>query len=907
MRNGVMSTRALIPEAPKASTSAAQDRWLRGPGTEMEPHALGSLGEDEALLHPSVTSSQGAPPSPPPHWSGRHTDFVGLPAEAGSPHIADGDEMRALATRVLVRELLPRLGLDPARIVVRVDGQAQRRLEARQANGLQENATIHLHPQRYHPKTSFGRTLLAHEAVHVAQREGSVAGDVEQAEHEADAIAEALVHGGVVRRPLIALPSAVAAASAATETRAASTPADNGDLGALVRSTHEGELALMRRALSYGVFDWVITDDDVRDVLRILESLPFPTQIEMVSALEEPFPARLAGNVNPVHFKRFRTPILAAYCALVRRGNVAALQDDPFAGMAFTGLTPEEHYGLREVLAAFLPTPRGAAWLSGLKELQRAQVDDVQHNKPDYDEREQRQRATEDERKRKAEKVEDAQTLKARTDDVGGFLAEARRKLTYRALDWAITNGEARSLLDGAGRFADEPAVLRAIVNSLEGDGLMDRWVDNVPVEDLYTDVPAAGARSALSRRQMLLKLLVLRPAWKNARMAEELLSYGLFDWAITDEDAFLASQLIKALPERVREGVYADEDYAKRLDEELSRSMKKSRSANYYTGGEGGSDLQSIKAQLLEDPLWTKEQMSRLRMLIQMARAADEARWVFAQSKDRFGHKGSTLPVLYADAEFFNRVVQAFGLYVPVGWRRPDGAIDKGRTEYVAEQLEGKPFGSDNIFAWAWRYVRYLVQHTGDLHVQIIGDTVVGGRRTRLRRGAAYAGRCAGGRRVQARRGAGRSGLARQCADPEHDAGAARHAGDAVGRRQHQLPAGEPEVPKRRRERARPASTPTIPDRELEAQEHRDATAHRVARAQRRAADRSRRDARVRADPVVESVSSTSHPTPPRRASRRCPRASLQGSWSFSSKACSPRPRRRISLSPPVKCCSWA
>ncbi len=716
--------------APKSAAPATDAQVLRRASVHETPETQSAGASDYASFEPGgslVGTLAPKPPSPPEN--GRVVNFAGLRTQGASPRIDDQDEMRALATRQLFRELLPRLGIDPERLVIRVDLDAQRQLDARQATGLQENATIYLHPQRFRPNTAFGRYLVAHETVHAAQRANDVDCDVTAAEGEAHAIAQAFVRDGSVRKPVLALASSVAAAFVGSEADA--TTSAGADLEGLARENHESELSLMRKALSYGVFDWAITDDDVKDVLRVLESMAFQTQIELVRALEDPFPQRLADNTSPVHFKRFRTSILAAYCALVRRkSGVDALRDDPFAGMDFTALTPEEHYALREVIAAFRLTARGKTWYAGLKDRHLlGNVEDILNTVPQYDEKEQRGRAVEQERKRQKERAEEAEILKARTGDVAKFLEDARQKLTYHVVDWAITDGEVRSLLDDVAKFAEQPATLRAIVNSLEDDSLMDRWVDNVPVDDLYTDAPIAGALTSMSRRRMLLKLLVLRPPWKNVRMAEDLLSYGLFDWAITDEDAFFASQLVKALPERVRAGFYADGKYAGRLDEEQSLSMKKGRAANYYTGGDDGKDLQSIKAQLLDDGVWSKEQMGRLRQLIQMARAADEGPWVFAQSKNRFSGKSGTLPALYADVEFFQRVVQSFALFLPVGFRRPDGgAIDIGRTEYVPETVEGKPFGSDNVFASIGRYVRYLIDHTGDLQVQIIGDTVVGG-----------------------------------------------------------------------------------------------------------------------------------------------------------------------------------
>lgn len=721
LRSTPASTRTVHRRAPEHETD---DFDREGDfRASVESHDVGTLASGRPTPPPA------APPSPPLPPVGPRRDFTDLYPRA--PHnISDQDLARAIITRVLLDELAPRLGLDPSRLSIRVDAAAEAQTNAAGASGLQEGTTILLHPQRYRPGTTFGRYLLAHEAAHAAQRhtltriaqedDGNV---VVAAEREADVIARAYAVGAEVRKPAVALVTTTAAAYTGTDDT--STPVvGDADFSGLVRSNHARELSVMTKALSYGVFDWAVTDGDVKDVLRILEAQPFEVQIALVLALEDKFAKRLADNISPVHFKRFRTPILAAYSALLRlpRG-VDALHDDPFAGMDFTAITPEEHHALREIIPKFVATERGKHWYAGLKERHLLEhVEDVLSRESSYDETKALGAAAQKERDRQKQLQENAEILKNKKSSVNKFLDEAREKLAYHPTDWAITDGETRSLIDKVAEFASQPSTLRAIVDSLESDNLMDRWVDNIPVDDLYTDKPIIGAPERVSRRKMLLKLLVLRPAWKNSRMAESLLSYGLLDWAITDEDAFLAFQLVKALPERSRASLLADAKYADRLDEEQSRSMKKGRTSNFYTGGEDGKDLRTLKAQLLEDEVWSKEQMTRLRQLMQMARAADEGPWLFAQSKTRFTQMNSTLPALYADADFFARVVQGFGLYIPRGFRRPDGAVDAGREQYVPETVQGKPFGSDNFLATAWRYVRYLASHTGNL--KIFGDT---------------------------------------------------------------------------------------------------------------------------------------------------------------------------------------
>ncbi|MEU6667878.1 DUF4157 domain-containing protein [Streptomyces sp. NPDC046727] len=53
----------------------------------------------------------------------------------------------------------------------------------------------------------------------------------------------------------------------------------------------------------------------------------------------------------------------------------------------------------------------------------------------------------------------------------------------------------------------------------------------------------------------------------------EELLSYGLFDWAITDEDALRALSLVKALPRFQQAVVFARADLAQRLRDNLPKN----------------------------------------------------------------------------------------------------------------------------------------------------------------------------------------------------------------------------------------------------------------------------------------------------------------------------------------------
>src|SRR5262249_27012259 len=248
------------------------------------------------------------------------------------------------------------------------DAHAARQLETRRASGLQQGDTILLHPQRYRPRTEAGRFLLAHEAVHVAQRRARLPAGRAAAGDGARLLPPGFVSGRRVERPLVALPVA--------EIALFEGPDPDQAFADLLRDNHDDELDRIRDSLSYGVFDWAITDGDVADVLRIMEPLPFPTQVALVGTLKVPFPERFASNISPVHFKRYRTSILAAYDAITQQ-NPSYLQDNPFDGMDFSAIVPAEHDALRRILPAFTGTARGRAWLARQPKQMLARLDDI--------------------------------------------------------------------------------------------------------------------------------------------------------------------------------------------------------------------------------------------------------------------------------------------------------------------------------------------------------------------------------------------------------------------------------------------------------------------------------------------------------------------------------------------------
>lgn len=93
------------------------------------------------------------------------------PEAAAGAHdgVADHYRAREAAWRDEAAPLAERLQIAP---VIRADGEARERTEARGARGLAIGNTIYLHPDAIAPGTAEGRRVLVHELVHIAQAQG---------------------------------------------------------------------------------------------------------------------------------------------------------------------------------------------------------------------------------------------------------------------------------------------------------------------------------------------------------------------------------------------------------------------------------------------------------------------------------------------------------------------------------------------------------------------------------------------------------------------------------------------------------------------------------------------------------------------------------------------------------------
>jgi hypothetical protein len=642
-------------------------------------------------------------------------DFSLLESRSLPRNVRDDDPARATITRLLIEELAPLLGIDPQRIVVHADAGALSRLGPRRAAGLQDQGEVFLHPQHYRPQDDSGRYLLAHELTHAAQRRvdgHSNPNDdgLRPAEHEADLVARAFVRRQALPRPSVSLGSTVAAefsgdpsnaiAALGTEEQHAgpSLDAQRKELDGLVAQTRTSELARMIDLLSYGLFDWAVTDGDVTEVLRILMTLNMVGARSLVAALPLKYRHRLLDNLDTDHYKHHRAEVLAVYW------GSSPEELKPFSGELRKAFETMDLRGLASIEAAAaqyaLKNIDEAAVRALRDSKHRDEIETILAFVPD--EREEARLLEEQLQQDTSVRAERAAAQKAYTTGPhANVLAALVRQIAVQVGDSQFSTQRAMNVLEKLLPFANLKVELRAIADHLAGVRIipndnpgdkpeyeerfdyLDRLIRFVRVDDLYGD----------SRMQrMFFLLLTFRPAYKNSQLAEELTNDSRFILVsllmkalvdpftdrVTSEDAYLAFLLVKAMPASSRKAFFSIEggDRWKLVMDRLSQQQRESEALNLYSGGAGDSDRNALLAQLLADDVWKPEATARLDGLIRMAIAAGEHEFVFTLSKQRNAYA----------TDWLKPYVDKYRLFDP----KAGGAGGRPRTEYSPELLEG-------------------------------------------------------------------------------------------------------------------------------------------------------------------------------------------------------------------------
>lgn len=575
--------------APSQPETKVETGALRRPHAAVGGRAgVRRNGSGSESKHAAVVDSPAQPPTdaapitPAPDGSREQTgrDFAHVRTVV---NIADPDPQRAEATRQLLELLAAQLGLRADRVEIRVDAEAERRTWQSGARGLMDGGVVYLNPKSYRPGTREGRYLLGHEVAHAAQRaKPSPARSVtpsRTAELEAHAIGEAFALNRRVEPVLVALPAYTVAADAGPR------PVVEAET---VKVTRAEELKRIRKLLETGFFDWAITDGDVEEILGILATMAFATAKAVVGALSPNERYDLVNNIASKHFKQYRPQVLACYAAL-EPAKFKRFDEDLLSGMDLGALAAEEQeavvYTLRNLDEESRADLLDSKYADEIKKLMVSPA----LSDTDLEQAQKRaQRAKQQEELRKQVQIASSRLKDSKTGQVTDQKSRQILDEVTELMDaFIVTDAKALrafGLLKGV--LTDTPRFV-LIAQELEARGKLDTLIDNLPTQARFAPE---------ENTQTFLRLLSLRPNYKNVQLARSELSYGLFDYRINEDEARFAYRLIKVLPLEAQ-------DHFRRLDDgKWYRRLESHINPELIKGGEYRGIEVREKDGLLED-----------------------------------------------------------------------------------------------------------------------------------------------------------------------------------------------------------------------------------------------------------------------------------------------------------------
>ncbi len=210
----------------------------------------------------------------------------------------------------------------------------------------------------------------------------------------------------------------------------------------------------------------------------------------------------------------------------------------------------------------------------------------------------------------------------------------------------------------------DRQRLLQTAVQRLDTLGHMDR---------LLAELPDAYLLNEMWRGEVL-EVLAVRDPRHLERQARALLSYGIFDWAVTAREAWLAYQLVRSLPAadqtRLEE---EDPDRWARIKSNMTSEMRSSHGITAIAAAAGLKARERIRDKLRDRRLWVPARETELRSLIIQLYALDDRRWVFLQSRDVRADKVKGLGTLVADLGLFDEITNPH--FEPEALRAPRAA----------------------------------------------------------------------------------------------------------------------------------------------------------------------------------------------------------------------------------------
>ncbi|MFO0748419.1 MAG: hypothetical protein U1F43_22555 [Myxococcota bacterium] len=310
----------------------------------------------------------------------------------------------------------------------------------------------------------------------------------------------------------------------------------------LVRLERKDQIAAIEDHLD----DATITDGDVEKVLRVLETMDGPTIGALMGALPAKMLQEFVENINEPHVGRWRREVLES-CFAAWPAQLKDIDTDVITKMDLAGLSPRETLQVGYIIRNL---PKGSVEdifdsKNGPK-VKAIMTTPSSYSKEDFDKA--TQTALGKEKKRAGIASEDHKAI-----DKDQQLAKTGQSMVEILKGFIVTDAEATTILDWFAGLVVKPGEnpqldegkIRALARYLEEQKQLDTFIDNLPTAVRWQKGP---------RSQAFLLVLKARPPEKNMRMAEDLLSYGVFDWAITDAEAKLAYYLVKSMPAGMQE-----------------------------------------------------------------------------------------------------------------------------------------------------------------------------------------------------------------------------------------------------------------------------------------------------------------------------------------------------------------
>gem|GEM_PF-6245989 len=346
-----------------------------------------------------------------------------------------------------------------------------------------------------------------------------------------------------------------------------------------------GNIARIRELMATGVFDWAVTDGEAIQAMQILGAMPTVNRLVVMQELMSTSAGQtlfdnLPGSVKSGAWRPIYLSLaVAANRPEVMRQMVAEQpcvdpsRDAPLLARGMAMLTEADiRREADKVHSASQSTSNTLNQWIGMTP--NPPKDDLQTRFTAAAETAQRNHAAQE--ARATEEAATTAASNARMQGDQGFrdnITTIQGLLNYGVFDWAITDAEARRVFRiFTGLSASD---VRNAVNQLDRGPFMDRFLDNLPTADRYGP-----------SKLKFLEILSARTPEHNVRFVTQLLSYGVFDWAVSGDEARLAFTIVKTMPADVQRAFQDAQDgqWWQRMEGNIDQAQANDRDMSLYS-----------------------------------------------------------------------------------------------------------------------------------------------------------------------------------------------------------------------------------------------------------------------------------------------------------------------------------